>query len=532
MEGSVNQFIGSQGEYSTREFAAVMLDHSGRVATWNQAAENLTGYSYGEIIDQSISLFYPKEVSSLSVSDWGMRQAVHSSFYEEEGWCVRKDGSCFWAHVSLTPVLDESDNLDGFIHTIRHIAPREQAEEKIIKQNSSMKLLQEVAVAANEAADITSSFQFALDKICSFTGWMIGHVWIPDPEDREFLISAKIWRLDDEVRFNEFRRITEKYRFPYGTGLVGQVGESGKPAWVADVTLLPAYIRRQEAFSAGIKMGVVFPVISGEQVEALLEFYSTEAIEPDPPLLEVMTHIGSQLGRVIERSKQKQMAAELQEMHKRLMEAREFERVQLAQDLHEGVLQDLYSISYQVQAFYLSLPQDNHLSQEVTKIQSGLIDSVKKLRNFCRDLRPPTLLPFGLEKAIRSHVEEFMLHNPDIAVELELTDTPHPLPQLVRLALFRIYQEAMANIAKHSDANSVSIKLLVDAENILLEIKDDGKGFDVPNRWVEFARQGRLGLVNAYQRAETVGGNLMLESSPDRGTVLRVVVSTAGIDQD
>jgi signal transduction histidine kinase len=198
--------------------------------------------------------------------------------------------------------------------------------------------------------------------------------------------------------------------------------------------------------------------------------------------------------------------------------------VKMAQELHEGVLQDLYSVSYQLQAFLLSIPEETDERNDVRQIQNGLTDSIIRLRNFCRELRPPTLAQFGLEKAIRSHVESFEQENPEIGVMLELSDHRQQLPWLVRLSLFRIYQEAVSNVAKHSHATRVLIRFQVDAERILLEVEDDGVGFEIPERWIEVAREGRLGLVNSIERAKAVGGEIYMLSSPGSGTLLRVLV--------
>jgi signal transduction histidine kinase len=98
------------------------------------------------------------------------------------------------------------------------------------------------------------------------------------------------------------------------------------------------------------------------------------------------------------------------------------------------------------------------------------------------------------------------------------------LAEPVRLALFRIYQAALNNVARHAQAQRVDIRFRFADDEIVLEIQDDGRGFELPERWITLAREGHLGLVGAAERAEAVGGKLDVESAPGKGTCLRVIV--------
>ena len=98
------------------------------------------------------------------------------------------------------------------------------------------------------------------------------------------------------------------------------------------------------------------------------------------------------------------------------------------------------------------------------------------------------------------------------------------LPEQMRLSLFRIYREALSNVARHAQARQVWIRFTFDAEQVVLEIQDDGLGFAVPQRWVELARQGHLGLVGMLERTEASGGQLQLNSAPGAGTLIRVMM--------
>jgi PAS domain S-box-containing protein len=222
-------------------------------------------------------------------------------------------------------------------------------------------------------------------------------------------------------------------------------------------------------------------------------------------------------------TERKQMEVELEELSRRLMESAEQERLHLAQELHDGPLQELHGATYQIQGLSLYL-QDEDNQVQLAELRSTLQSVIKDLRSLCRELRPPTLAPFGLEKAILSHAEAFLEKHPHIRLQLNLDEDGQKLPERIRLALFRIYQQALNNIVKHAEANSVEVCLNIDNGQVKLEVVDDGRGFEVPTRWIELARQGHLGLVGALERAESIGGKLQVESSPGLGTSIRVMV--------
>jgi PAS domain S-box-containing protein len=164
-----------------------------------------------------------------------------------------------------------------------------------------IRLLQQVAVAANEARTVPEALQTALDQICAFTGWPVGHACLRGPGGE--LLPTDCWHLADPERYHGFRETTERTRFEPGRGLVGRVAASGDPAWVEDVAADPEFIRAEAAKAAGLHAAFAFPVRVGREVAGVLEFYADRAVPPDPPLLEVMAQVGTQLGRVVERTR-------------------------------------------------------------------------------------------------------------------------------------------------------------------------------------------------------------------------------------
>ena len=214
---------------------------------------------------------------------------------------------------------------------------------------------------------------------------------------------------------------------------------------------------------------------------------------------------------------------ELSASRQRMIEAREAERSYLAAELHDGPVQELQ----QVLRTYLlpltrRLPPDDSL-QSVEAAREALQHVTGELRNLCTELRPPVLVHFGLDKAIRSYVRLFEEREPGIDVSLDLDAEQKTLPLPMRLAFFRICQEALSNVARHARARHVAMTFTLTDAEVMLTIHDDGCGFTPPRRWINLEAEGHLGLSGLAQRAEAIGGVLDITSAPGEGTTLRVV---------
>ncbi len=200
-----------------------------------------------------------------------------------------------------------------------------------------------------------------------------------------------------------------------------------------------------------------------------------------------------------------------------LTESQEKERLRLAQELHDVPIQDLYGMIYQIDDLRDALkdPDGEKLVDECDQTLHRVVDS---LRTICKELRPPSLSPFGLEVAIRDHVEKFRDQFPDITVHLELMQDRQVFPDAMRLALFRIYQQSIQNVARHAQASEVHIRFLWDSEMVVLEVEDNGIGFEMPENWVELAQDEHFGLLGIAERVENIRGKLEIVSALGGGT--------------
>lgn len=213
----------------------------------------------------------------------------------------------------------------------------------------------------------------------------------------------------------------------------------------------------------------------------------------------------------------------LQEANRRLMTEREAERKALARDLHDQVIQDLLSYNYQLEDAE-GAASDPNQREELTNIRNGIRSVVSSLRQLCSDLRPPTIDSHGLSAAIRSLTHQWAKMS-GIKVTLEIDPELGRLPEPIELSVFRIVQEGLSNVRKHSEASSVHLSLSRTATaSLLVELSDNGKGIARPINLAKLSAQKHFGLLGISERVSLLGGNMRVESPEEGGMALQIEI--------
>ncbi|HEX9012057.1 MAG TPA: sensor histidine kinase, partial [Anaerolineaceae bacterium] len=274
---------------------------------------------------------------------------------------------------------------------------------------------------------------------------------------------------------------------------------------------LPASAVRQTSFSIWLTYSVFIAIIVG------IQYIATRTIHEN--FYRAQQELAER-----HRLEAEQIQAQIQfELHRLLIRHQESERLKIARELHDGPIQDLVADILALQGV-IDSSSTGEGREVLEAIKLDLQGQIANLRDYAGELRPPALVKFGFESALHSHLEGFQEKNPDYSIKLEVENENRPLPEDIRLALFRIYQEAMVNITKHARASEISIRFCSSQSETRLEIQDNGIGFQPPDTWVDLAREGHLGVVGIRERAEAVGGHVEILSRPGGGTTLRVVV--------
>jgi two-component system sensor histidine kinase UhpB len=196
-----------------------------------------------------------------------------------------------------------------------------------------------------------------------------------------------------------------------------------------------------------------------------------------------------------------------------VLKAQEEERRRLARDLHDEVNQALTAILLRLQALSQAAPPD--LSDELGEVKKLVNQAMSELLQLARQLRPTALDDHGLLPALATHVRRFAAQT-GIEADLRTAGETSSLAPDQEIAIYRVAQEALANVARHAGASRVEVDLDADAAGLELRVRDDGRGFDAGGS----NPSGGLGLDGMAERARLVGGELTIDSRPGAGTEL------------
>jgi signal transduction histidine kinase len=204
-----------------------------------------------------------------------------------------------------------------------------------------------------------------------------------------------------------------------------------------------------------------------------------------------------------------------------LVLAQEEERRRVAEDLHDGPVQELTGLGLMLDALAHELSVDAPAAAvDVSRAAASARESVRALRHAIFDLHPMALEELGFTAATRALVQRLEWRGVEVSLDLAAADA---LSDTQRTVAFRIVQEAVANIVRHAEPANVAIGARVEAEHLVLEVSDDGHGFD-PDHDIRRIDDGHLGLAAVQERAALIGGQVHIDSVEGRGTTLRLVL--------
>ena len=334
---------------------AIIILKEDKFVDCNEKTLELFQCSHDELAESSPWKFSPSSQPDGSSSKLKIKKMIQKAyrgkpqFFE---WEIRRlNNTAFFVEINLNIIeLRTGKHLQAIL---RDITERKIAEEQLrgysekladlvyerteeleaaIKEiqdsESRAQLIKDVATAANKAASPDDALTVALNRIAEYTGWPVAHVYIALSGKKNKLKSTKIWHLKHPRKYSTFKKITEKTTFLPGVGLPGIVLKRKKSVWIKDIKNRKNFPRGKLADYIGVRGAFGFPVIVGNEVAAVLEFFSSETEKPDQALLDLMEQIGVQLGIVIERKRVEEALKESEERYKALYD-RMFDAVYL-----------------------------------------------------------------------------------------------------------------------------------------------------------------------------------------------------------
>jgi two-component system sensor histidine kinase UhpB len=203
--------------------------------------------------------------------------------------------------------------------------------------------------------------------------------------------------------------------------------------------------------------------------------------------------------------------------------AQEEERLRLSRELHDGTGQMLATALVNLKVLE-RLDDPAATPGKIAELRAIIVQTLEECRRLAMDLRPAGLDDLGLPEALDWLARDFE-HGSNVAVNVVVEGLSGRLARPIEVELYRIAQEMLANVAKHSRATRVVLRLTLENESVSLVVEDDGIGFDAAAALARFNRG--LGLLSMRERAELLGGSFNLESTPGRGTRIRITVPAA-----
>jgi PAS domain S-box-containing protein len=441
--------------------AIVSKNLDGIIITWNASAQRLFGYSDAEIAGKPITILIPDERrDEEDIFLQRLRAGERVEHFETVR--VAKAGKRIAVSLTISPVRDSAGKIAGFSEIVRDITDRKRGEQLLLESEERFRLV------ADKAPVLI--WMSGSDKRCSFfnQGWLnftgrsideeLGDGWVSGvhPQDVQHCLDIYSASFDARADFEmeyRLRRFDGEYR------------------WIVD--------------------------------------YGVPRFEPDG------TFCGY-IGSCVDITERKSSEESLQALTGRLINAHEEERARIARDLHDDFNQRLALQCIDIEQLQKNLPE---LAVEERAILVKMLKQTKAMsadiRSLSHELHSSRLEFIGLVPAIRGLCQEIS-EKYKIVVRFIDSEIPFRIPEDVALCLFRVTQEALANVVKHSQTKNCIVELMATGNCLNLRITDEGRGFD-PLR--ASANLG-LGLVGMTERLRHVGGRLAVQSEPNKGTVI------------
>lgn len=379
----------------------------------------------------------------------------------------------------------------------KHLKEHESA---LAWRNDELDLMNQVASALASSLDLDEILNQILTLVTTHFKVEAGEIFLS--EENGATLRLMLHRGDPAESF------WTRSRFKIGEGMIGQAAQIKQPV-IANHIDKDDHLLREVVVKAGFRQIACIPLTArGDLVGVLTIATRSRKTFPENDI-RLLTTICSSAGIAIEN-------ARLHYNTRRLAVLEERERIGM--DLHDGVIQSIYGVGLTLENTRMLLKEDPQSATErLQKAMADLDHTIRDIRSYILDLRPRQLHGDNLTDGLQRLIVEFRQNTKAKVSFSSLKDDQFvDLPQVHAMALFHICQETLANISKHANARKVLIDLWGTPERVLLEVQDDGRGFEVDkaNKTVGH------GLANMQTRVANVGGDLEISSIPGEGTTI------------
>jgi signal transduction histidine kinase len=396
-----------------------------------------------------------------------------------------------------------------------------QANIQIIQEDKKqLSTINRISSSLTQSLELNQVLDAAIDNVHGFMQVDLAQIFLLDEKAGKLNLVA--YRGIPE----EFARAVDSLNI--GEGFNGRVAKSGEPLFVENASTDPR-LTREVVSNFGITSLLSVPLKSKDKVNGTLCVATKESRIFREQEVELLTAIGNQVSVAVENARlyqeQQRVTEELRVMQQNLRyylqqatRAQEEERKRISHELHDDTIQALVVLARRLDALASgdgAMSKENRHNLEALWQQTD--DILKSLRRLSQDLRPAALDRLGLLPALE-WLASNVTDNSGIDTKVSVVGDERRLTEEAAIALFRITQEALRNVWKHSGATRAEIIVEFGEDGIKVTVSDNGKGFVPPPEMGDLARGGKLGLTGMQERAQLIGGSLTIQSRPGEGT--------------
>ncbi len=498
----------------------VTIAPDGKITDVNSATETVTGFSREELMGTDFSGYFTEPERAQA----GYQQVFREGWVQDYELQIRhRDGRVVPVLYNASVYRDEAGQVVGVFAAARDISERKRAEREMRRLNRALRTISEcnqVIVRAREEKEL-------LYGVCGIFVKEGGYrmAWIGYAEQDTARTVRPIASAGVENGYLENVQITWADD-EHGRGPTGRAIRTREPSIARNTQQDPDYAPwREEAKCRGYASSIALPLILDDRPLGALMLYSQSTDAFDEHEVAMLTELAQDLAYAIRalrtKSERKAAVAGLHQLSARLLYLRDEEQRRIARELHDSTGQYLAALGMNLawlkeQAVSLE-PQSHAILEESSEIVQRC---TQEIRDFSYLLHPPTLDEYGLASALRWYVERFARRS-GIQVSLELPEDLRRLSHDEEIALFRVVQECLTNVHRHSGSPTARIRIVQDGKSLSLEITDEGHGFQAARAETSEggARMG-VGLLGMRERMSSLGGELRIESD-GHGTTVR-----------
>jgi two-component system, NarL family, sensor histidine kinase DevS len=374
-----------------------------------------------------------------------------------------------------------------------------ERDRTLTRRNEDLALLNDLASFLVSSPDIDAVLDTALSRVVDYLQVEAGEIFLRAEDNKTLRLVLH--------RGSGIDRLWTRESFLVGQGLIGKTAKTGQPSLMALPGHNGRYLRKA-VHQACVRQIACFPLSGRSGVLGVMCVASCHPQPFDNTRLQLLSSVGSWTGLAIENIR-------LNVQGRRLAVLEERERIGM--DLHDGIIQSIYAVGLTLEHARLLLPNEiNEARLRIVQSIDDLNKTIRDIRAYIQDLRPRQLQEENLMDGLQRLVNELRA-NAQVEVNLKgSADGLEKLSQPLAVALFHIGQEALANAAKHAHAHRVDVFLWHTPDRLLLEIHDDGRGFN-PQKIKQTLGHG---LANMQTRVRSVGGEVEITSEPGKGTTI------------